>query len=47
MFFKKQMCVFTITTHTETELLQREGRLHRFKERQNQGPAKTILTSEK
>jgi len=33
MFFKKQMFVVTITTHTETELFVREDRLRKFKGR--------------
>lgn len=44
---KKERFVLTITTHTETEFLVREGRLHRFKENKDQGPVETVLTSEK
>lgn len=44
---KKEKFVLTITTHTETELLVREGRLHMFKESKDQGPVETILTSKK
>lgn len=41
------MFVWTIATQRETKLLVREGGLHRFKERKNQDPVETILTSEK
>lgn len=44
---KKERLVLTITTHTETEFLVREGQLHRFKENNDQGPVETVFTSEK
>lgn len=47
MFFKKQMFVLTFTTHTETELSVKKGRLHSLKKEKNQGLIETTLTSEK
>lgn len=41
MFFKKQMFSLTITAHIGTEILVREGRLHRYNERKNQGSKKS------
>lgn len=40
MFFKKQMFVWTITTHTKSELLIGQRRLHRVKESKSQSLVK-------